>query len=815
MQPSNPLLSNTRVIDFSDERGALAGLVLAQLGAEVVMVEPPEGAAIRHCPPFAADQPDLDGSLHHLGFSRGKSSVTVDWRTPGGADELHAMLAAADAVVLSGSRGEHERLGLPAPSELVERYPQLVVANVSGFGLTGPKADWADSDLVCGAAGFQQSVTGDYDRPPLRTSVPQVFHHAAADAAVGVLIALAERGTSGRGQLIDLSAQESWTWAGFYLAYSSAWGAPLSHRCGAAPKTGPLTTRFDFPASDGFVTITLMLGAAVGPFTNRLVEWMAQENACEDDLTATDWASFDPFSEPERLDRLNDAVGEFTAKRTRQELMTAARERRLLLAPVLTMADVLEADQFSVRNLWRTIDLPDGRRIKTPGPIAQTSPDPLSELEPAPSLGAHTAPSHWTPRPLPAKGDAAKETQPALPLDGLRVLDLSTSYAGPLIGRTLANFGATVVKVESAQRPDLARTAPPFLGEGFETSAAYAHTNAGKWSMALDLSKGDRGPDDQPRSVLRDLAAWADLIVDAYAPGALARMGLDRATLTEINPRAVVLQTSMLGQTGPLADVPGYGNMATALTGFFATTGWPDRGPVGPVGAYTDMISPRFATAVALAAVHRQRQTGQGMWIDLGQGESCLQLLTVGFLDTQANGRSWETIGNSDHFLSPQGVFPAAGNDQWVAVTCSDDNQWRALAVEIGRPDLAHLDADERRRRQAEIDQLISAWTARLDPTVAQERLQSVGVAGHQVQNSPECLADPQLAARGGWTVDAAHPTMGRIPVGAPPIRMSRTPGQVSGAGPTLGQHTFEVLNELLGYDTDRIADLAAAEILE
>ena len=818
MQLSDPMLLNTRVIDLSDERAALAGFLLAQLGAEVVLVEPPEGAAIRHCPPFAGDQPGVERSLHHLGFSRGKKSVAIDWRTPAGADELDAMLAGADAVILSGSQGEHAQAGLPALSELMERYPHLVVANVSGFGLTGPKADWAASDLVCGAAGFQQSVTGDYDRPPLRTSVPQVFHHAAADAAVGVLLALAECETSGLGQLIDLSAQESWTWAGFYLAYASAWDAPVSHRCGAAPKTGALTTRFDFPASDGFVTITLMLGAAVGPFTNRLVELMAEENECPDDLAATDWASFDPFSEPSRLDRLNDAVGEFTISRTRDELMSVARERRLLLAPVLAIADVLDAEQFRVRDLWRSVELPDGRDIKTPGPVALTSPNPLAELDPAPTLGAHSGQLDWAPRPSPTiAADAGKpDDQPSgLPLDGVRVLDLSTSYAGPLVSRTLANFGATVVKVESAQRPDLARTAPPFLGEGFETSAAYAHTNAGKWSMALDLSKGDRGPDDQPRAVLRDLAAWADLIVDAYAPGALGRMGLDRATLAEINPRAVVLQSSMLGQTGPLADVPGYGNMATALTGFFATTGWADRGPVGPVGAYTDMISPRFAAAVAVAALQRQRRTGEGMWIDLGQGEACLQLLTVGFLDTQANDRSWETMGNSDHFLSPQGVYPAAGDDRWVAVTCSDDDQWRALAGELGRPDLADLDGAERRDRHAEIDGLIAVWTAGHDPVEAQELLQSAGVAAHQVQNSPECLTDPQLAARGGWTVDALHPTMGRIPVGAPPIRMSRTPGQVTAAGPTLGQHTFEVLNELLGYDIDRIADLAATEILE
>jgi crotonobetainyl-CoA:carnitine CoA-transferase CaiB-like acyl-CoA transferase len=823
MEPSNGMLEGVRVVDLGDERGALAGALLAQLGADVVMVEPPGGSAIRHRPPFAGDAPGAERSLHHLGFDRGKRSVVIDWRSPAGSDELGAVLAEADAAIVCGGSGEHRRLGLPPPAELASRHPHLVVANVSGFGLGGPKAGWADGDLVCGAAGFQQSVTGDHDRPPLRTSIPQVFHHAAADAAVGLLIALAERETSGRGQLVDVAAQESWIWAGFYLAYASAWDAPVSHRHGAAPKTGPLTTRFDFPAADGFVTITLMLGAAVGPFTNRLVEWMAEEGRCPPDLATTDWASFDPFSEPDRLDRLNEAVGAFTATRTRDELMAAARRRRLLLAPVLTVADVLDADQFRQRDLWRPVALPDGRSVAAPGPVARTWPEPLAELGPAPVLGADTGRLAWTTRTSESAsghidGDGRRTpggAEPTTPLDGLRVLDLTTSYAGPLVGRTLANFGATVVKVESAQRPDLARTAPPFLGEGYETSAAYAHTNAGKWSLALDLSRGEAGAGELARATLRDLAAWADLIVDAYAPGALDRMGLDRTTLSEINPRAVVLQTTMLGQTGPLSDVPGYGNMATALTGFFATTGWPDRGPVGPVGAYTDMISPRFAAAVALAALHRQRRTGQGLWIDLGQGEACLQLLTLGFLDTQANGRSWEAMGNDDHFSTPHGVYPAAGEDRWVALSCADDDQWRALAGELGRPDLAGLDADARRARRSELDEAVGRWTAGLDPGAAQERLQSVGVAAHQVQNSPECLTDPQLAARGGWTVEAPHPIMGHLPVGAPPIRLSRTPGRITGAGPTLGQHTFEVLHDLLGYDTDRIAELAAAEVLE
>ncbi|MDG2112329.1 MAG: CoA transferase [Actinomycetota bacterium] len=798
------MLSPFRILDLTDERGAFAGLLLAQLGAEVWLVEPPGGAPSRHRPPFLDDRSGPERSLQHLGFNRGKRSTVVDWHTPEGVAELHRLVDGSDAVLLTGGPAEHRARGLPQPEELAAAHPHVVVANVSGFGLKGPKADWVDADVVCGAAGFQQSVTGDFDRPPLRTSVPQTYLSAASDAAVGVLVGLAERDRSGLGQLIDISAQESWIWAGFYLGYATPWGAPVSHRCGAAPKTGPLTVRFDFPAADGHVTITLMLGAAVGPFTNRLVDWMVEEDLCPDELSSTDWATFDPSTDPARLDRLNDAVGRFTATKTRDELMVGARERRLLLAPVLTVPDVLDAPQFAHRDFWREVPVEGGSELRAPGPFARCTPDPFAELSPAPSLGAHSAEIRAERAPSPSLSVA--EARPAV--EGLRVLDLSTSYAGPLIGRTLAGFGATVIKVESAQRPDLARTASPFLCDGFECSAPYAHTNAAKSSIALDLSK----PESRP--VLLDLARWADVIVDAYAPGALDRMGLGRQTLADLNPSAVVLQTTMLGQTGPMADIPGYGNMATALTGFFATTGWPDRGPVGPVGAYTDMLSPRFATAAILAALSRRSRTGQGAWIDLGQGEACLHLLTVGLLDTQANGRSWEAMGNTDHFMAPHGVYPAAGDDAWVAVACADDDQWRALAGLMDRADLAHLSADERLVRRAELDGLVGRWTGGLEATVAQERLQAVGVAAHQVQNSPECDADPQLAARGGWVVRVPHPVMGEMAVGASPIRMSRTPADIPWAGPTLGQHTFEVLGELLGYDADRIAELAVADVL-
>lgn len=799
--PAAGFLQGCRVLDLTDERGALAGAILAQLGAEVVLVEPTEGSGVRRAAPLA-DGADTPASLVHLVLNRGKRSVVC---APG---DLADLVADADVLITSGGPRDLAARGIPAFDALHRANPALIIASVSGFGLTGPKADWLDGDLVCGAAGLQLSLTGDADLPPLRCAVPQVFAAAAADAAAGVLVALAERSRSGTGQVVDCSAQESWVWMAFTNAYAATWGAPVPTRNGASPRVGVSTVRFNFPAADGDVTITVLFGAAVGPYTNRLVGWMADEGECPAELAATDWAEFNPRTDPERQVRLNDAIAAFTARRTKAELLEGSRARRLLLAPALTLADVLAAEQFVERDLWRDLAVVPGRSVRVPGPLARSWPTACTELRPAPELGDMPRDALRRPRPAASSTASVDRDHPhPAPLQGLRVLDLTTSFAGPLTTRALAAFGARVVKVESERRPDLCRTSSPFLSKHPDGSAPYAHVNAGKWSIALDLTRPDA------RGVLDDLASWADVIVDAYAPGALARMGLDEQRLRHLNPTAVVLQTTMLGQTGPFAPMPGYGNMASALCGFVTTTAWPGRPPVGPCGAYTDMMSPRLSLAAVLAALEHRRRTGQGTWIDLGQGESCLQMLAVALADTQLGGRSWEFRGNDDHAMAPHGVYPCAEPDTWVAIGCADDRQWAALATVLGRGDLAGLSVTERHARREELDVLVTAWTRATSPGAADAVLQRAGVAAHAVQNGPECAVDEQLLHR-GWLTDARHTLMGTVPVGTAPIRLSRTPAQCTVAGPMLGEHTDRVLTELLGYDDGLVGRLRDANVL-
>jgi crotonobetainyl-CoA:carnitine CoA-transferase CaiB-like acyl-CoA transferase len=344
-----------------------------------------------------------------------------------------------------------------------------------------------------------------------------------------------------------------------------------------------------------------------------------------------------------------------------------------------------------------------------------------------------------------------------------------------------------------------------------EGSALFHTLNVGKQMMTLDLSS------DAGREVFWDLVRWADVLAEAFSPKAMRAWGFDWDTLRTVNPRLVMLSTCLMGQTGPLASFAGFGNLAGAISGFYDTCGWVDRAPAGPFGAYTDYVSPRYNAAAVLAALEHRRRTGRGQHIDLSQAEASVHFLGPAVLDWVVNGRVWSRCGNDDRDAAPHGVYPAAGEDRWVAVTVESDAQWRALCEVIGRPDLpAHpgLETAGGRRAAAEVDAAITAWTAARDAHDAEAALQGRGVPAAAVQTSPDLCADPQLQAR-GHVASLPHPELGATCVEGPRVVLSRTPGRVDGAAPTLGRDNLHVLQDILGYDEDRITALVAAGLLD
>jgi len=378
----------------------------------------------------------------------------------------------------------------------------------------------------------------------------------------------------------------------------------------------------------------------------------------------------------------------------------------------------------------------------------------------------------------------------------------------------LADYGATVVRVESTRRIDTARTLAPYRGGalGPENSGCFQNLNAGKRMLTLDPTS------EAGRRVVLDLVRWADVVTESFAPGTMARWGLDYASLAAVKPDVVMLSTCLMGQTGPLARFAGYGNLAAAISGFSNPGGWPDRPPAGPFSAYTDYVSPRFIAIAILAALDHRRRTGEGQYVDLAQAEAALHFLTPAFLDYEVNGRVAGRVGNRDAEHAPHGVYPAGGDDRWVAIAVTTDAQWTALCAVTGRDDLARDPALRHaagRREQADrLDAAVAAWTASRDAHAIEAALQARGVPAHVVQTSRDLARDPQLAHRGHF-VTVAHPMGGTTVVEGSRFLLSRTPAAIAGAAPSYGRDNELVLREILGYDDEAITALALAGALE
>ena len=404
-----------------------------------------------------------------------------------------------------------------------------------------------------------------------------------------------------------------------------------------------------------------------------------------------------------------------------------------------------------------------------------------------------------------------------LPLENVKICDFMWVMAGPASTRILADYGATVVRIESPTRIDTARTLQPYLDNklGPDSSGLFANCNAGKFGISLDLANTNS------REVVHDLVRWADIVTESFSPKAMRAWGFDYESLRKVNPKIIMLSSCLMGQSGPLAKIAGFGNMAAAIVGFHNLTGWPDRPPAGLFGAYTDYVAPRFTAMALLAALDYRRRTGVGQYIDQSQAECAIHFLGPAILDYTVNGRIGERVGNSDPVFAPHGVYKTARQDQddddWVAIVCRDDDDWRRLCSAMKNESLAHdqrfATAAGRREHSKAIDSAITAWTRTLDAAAIECLLQSRNVPSHQVQNSKAAYRDPQLTHRGHF-VSLEHPTLGKFTVEGPRAKLSRTPASVRRSAPTLGQDNQHVLEKILNYNETKITELVSSGAL-
>ncbi|MBM4405441.1 MAG: CoA transferase [Chloroflexi bacterium] len=384
----------------------------------------------------------------------------------------------------------------------------------------------------------------------------------------------------------------------------------------------------------------------------------------------------------------------------------------------------------------------------------------------------------------------------AAPLHGIRVVEFSTLIAGPLTGTTLGDYGAEVIKIEGVKRADQLRFHPPKRGNvKGGNSARFAQYNHSKLSLTLDMN--------EPGSIeaATALIAQSDVIVENYSPRVLKGWGLTYERLRAVRPDLVMISMSALGQTGPHAHHIGLGAGLAARGGFVHVSGWPDREPCLPVGAYTDYIGPPLAVAAVLAALERRRRTGQGAYIDLSQLEAPLLFVEPAILDYQVSGRIATREGNRSDAASPHGAFRCKGDDAWCAIAVHSDADWAKLCAAIGRGEMARdarfATLQARRANEAEATALIEGWTGARAPDESMRELQAAGVEAGAVHKPGDLHSDPQLAHR-TYLASRKHPDGESFTYHAPPFHISTAPADIR-RFPYLGEHNGYVLKDLLG----------------
>lgn len=397
--------------------------------------------------------------------------------------------------------------------------------------------------------------------------------------------------------------------------------------------------------------------------------------------------------------------------------------------------------------------------------------------------------------------------------DGIKVTEFTHFGIGPLTGRYLADHGATVVHVESATRPDLVRTSPPFKDgvPGLNRGGFCSLTNSSKLSVSINLRK-ERG-----QVLARKLVAWSDVVVENFAPGVLKRLGLGYDDLVQENPDLIMISLTNLGQVGPYAGHPGTGTVAQAVGGLVHLLGWPDRDPDTPFGAIPDFVAPYFGALALSAALDHRRRTGQGQYIDFSQFEISSWLIAPLLMDRAANNREAVRQGNRDPQAAPHGAFPCQGEDRWLAIACTSQEEWQTLCRVMGQPELAadprFATLEARKKNEDELEAVVSAWTRERPAQDTMHLLQQAGVPAGVLQDMAELIQDPQMRHSQFFPV-LDHPEIGPHLHQAHGVRFSETPAEITRA-PMLGEHNEEVLKDILGLSEEERVDLVLERVIE
>src|SRR5215470_2785052 len=779
-------LAHLRVVEVADLRGALAGRILADLGADVIKVEPPCLDAGRLRPPFAGSVAAPDRSLPFLYRNAGKRGAVIDLHDADGWRRFCDLCARADILIENLGSDEQHAHGL-APAEVAERHPHLVQVAIADFGLSGPRAGWRAEALPAFAASGALYASGFPDLPPCW--VPGYLAHdcAAIFAVAGALAAVLDRARHGRGQLVEVSVQEA------ALHGLNPWSIPLADYARlypmlpTAPRRNADGAYHVLPTADGYVRVL--------PGSPR--QWKAFVGLLgnEDALGGPEWDH--PLFRLLNGDVVRLLATEAFRERRRDDVLADALRRDVPMVPVNTPDDFVREEQTRARGYFRTTGFPQlGAAPFAPSPF-NFSLTPAVLARPAPAPGGDDG-ADFAERDAPsARGGGGDPI-----LTGLRVIDLGVGAVGPEIAGLLADLGAEVIKIESRKNLDFLRR---LTVESDTPNRAWTFNfeSKGQKSVCLDLSMA-RG-----RELALELCATADVVVENNRGGVVRTWGLDYADVRRVRPDVIYIASQGFGRGGPLGEASAFGPLNSTFAG--ANWLWNHADAPYPGGSalnHPDHIASKLGAVAVLAALEHRRRTGQGQFIEMAQTEAAAYLLGEFYLEGPTTGRSPRPAGNTVEYAVPHGVYPCAGDDRWVAIAVVGDEMWSHLCACLGwAPEAGLATLAGRLAARTALDTRLAAWTRGRTPEEAAAMLQAAGVSAMVVQNPDDQRADPHLAARGAIVTDV-HPEIGPERQIGNPIRMSVTPLVPPRPAPLLGEHTEEVLTRLLGLGRDAVARL-------
>ena len=771
---------------------------LADLGADVIKVEPPEGDPARYAGPFPNDQPHREKSGRFLSLNVNKRGITLDADSSSGRDALLDLVREADVFVTDFRPPQLRVRDLEFPS-LAAVNSRLVMAAISPFGQTGPYRDFKGGELIAwhaGGLGYEtpaHAVTDPDSQPPLKLAGQQAMHLSGWAAATGVMLALADRESTGQGQLVDVSSMEA--------VANIIRGSLILHpydvsRVGRTRQKSGFSASPMFQCKDGYVSISLS--------QERWWKTLIEAPGAPPELKGPDYA--DAGGRRLNATALEALITSWFMEYTREELYDIFIPLHLPCFPVNSMREVTGSPQYAAREYFATQVHPVAGAVTHPGPVTRMAGVERQPRLPAPTLGGNdgvvfndirqSAPDESSQPNAGSDGSPGK-----LPLEGVRVLDFGWFYAAPHTGAWLGAMGAEVIRVESAARIEYNREAANARAEGLpgiNRSSIWNGVNFSKLGVTLNLST------DEGKKLAHQLAGKCDVVIENFSAGVMDRLGLGYASLSEINPGAILLSCSTLGAFGPESKVSGLGPNIQVYAGLPHLSGYEDGPPALGGGSWPDFVVGIIGTFATLVALRDRKRTGRGQHIDLAMAEVITSMIPEAVMDYLMNGKEHGRQGNHDPEMSPHSVYPASGYDQWVAIAVSNDDEWRAMCEVAGHPEWIEnpkfADLKSRKKNEAELDSLISEWTKRESPYGIMHTLQEAGVSAAPVMSVFDLVASPHLLER-GYFVDIDHLEVGPRMTPGIPVKFSGMPNLNYYAAPTLGQHNEFVLKEIVGLD--------------